>query len=203
MAHKFDPDKMALLDDPGRGAWQNVDAFLSFLQLRPNAVVADLGAGTGYFTIPLAQQLKGTGTVYALDTEPRMLERLKERCAQADLSGWVIPMLSEESTLPLPDNSVDLFLMANVFHELESPEKVGAELARVLADGGNLVVTDWAPQDTIDEVLDVGPRLHHRVKADEVQETLEQQGFRYILSWNGFSQHYTLVFENSTSNTSS
>ena len=87
MAHKFDPSKMDLLDDPDRLQWQDVSLFLDFLELRPDALVADIGAGTGYFTLPLAEYLQGTGTVFAVDTEPKMLARLQQRFEERGLPG--------------------------------------------------------------------------------------------------------------------
>jgi len=199
MAHKFDPAKMDVLDDPERNSWQNTSAFLEFLQLRPDALVADVGAGTGFFTIPVAQYLQGTGTVFAVDTEPQMLTRLKERFEERQLSGWVIPVLSQESEIPLPDNSIDLILMANVFHELKAPSEMASELGRILRPQGHMVVIDWGETDPLDEANQVGPAAHHRVSPNDVMDCFEGSGFQYILSWDGFPLHFTFVFQNSSS----
>jgi len=196
MAHTFDPSKMDVLDDPDRLQWQSVASFIDFLELRPDALVADIGAGTGYFAIPLAEYLQGTGTVFAVDTEPQMLARLQERFEERDLAGWVIPVLSQESEIPLPDNSIDLILMANVYHELESPSEMVAELSRILRPQGHAVVVDWKPRNDNEGLEHIGPAAHHRVAQGEVIECLDGSGFQYILSWDGFPLHFTLVFQN-------
>jgi ubiquinone/menaquinone biosynthesis C-methylase UbiE len=77
--HKFDPRKRDFLDDPKRLFFENPDLILSETSVRPGQVVADIGCGTGFFTIPLARYVGETGKVYALDTSPTMIKDLRKR----------------------------------------------------------------------------------------------------------------------------
>ena len=142
MGHKFDAAHWERLLSGERRALLEPGAFIRRLAIPSGAVVADLGAGPGFFTDALADAVGPSGQVHALDVSPDMIEVLRRR----DLPPQVTARLSEENRTPLPDASVDLALLAFVLHELDAPLAFLTEARRVLRPGGRLVVLEWVPQ---------------------------------------------------------
>jgi len=173
---RFPFDKVAKLDAPERRALQPPGRTIDALDLAAGAVVADLGAGTGYFALPVARQLAelGDGAVLALDVEPRMLELLAGRAAEAELGELVRTVeVPGSGPLPLADGSVDRVLLANVAHELPDRAATFAELGRILRPGGFLLIVDWSP----DGPFDHGPPADHRVDPATIDRELAASGF--------------------------
>ncbi len=169
---KFDPANAARLLADERSGIHPPDEALALLDLDRGQLVADIGCGPGFFTVPMARRLLPTGRVAALDIAMEMLQRLRRRIAAAGLSN-VLPAQSEESRLPLPGGACDRVLLAFLAHELEAPDVFFAEVARVLRPGGRGLVVDWAPRES-----PIGPPLHVRVPATSVQERLAHSGLR-------------------------
>ncbi len=96
--HKFDPRKRGVLDDPRRLSFQDPRAILSEAGVKPGEIVADIGCGTGFFTIPLAKRVGERGMVYALDTSPTMIKELKKRTRNLK---QVRPVRSNENRFPI------------------------------------------------------------------------------------------------------
>ncbi len=119
MAFKFPPENWQVLLNPERQEWQSVDEFVRVAKPSSDQVWADVGCGPGYFTLPLARLVK---KVYAVDLEEPMLEVCKERAEEEGLEN-VEFLRCSECDVPLPDESVDVVLMANLIHELESPDE--------------------------------------------------------------------------------
>lgn len=189
---RFPFEKAERLDDEARRARQPAEPALDALALEPDSVVIDLGAGTGYFTMPLAARLErlgGSGRVVALDIEPRMLERLVERAAATGLAARVAALRIDEAAsdrLPLPPASADRALLVNLYHEL--PDRPGslAELRRVLRPGGGLLLVDWDPAGT----GEVGPPLEHRIPPAQAEVELRQAGFGRIEALSLYRPHF-------------
>jgi len=109
-----------VFDDPQRDAWQKPHAVIEALALAPDAVVADIGAGTGYFAVRLANMLS-RGRVYGVDIEPEMVKYLAERAKREKLPNLVaLAGAPEDPRLP---EKVDLVLLADVFHHIEHRER--------------------------------------------------------------------------------
>jgi cyclopropane fatty-acyl-phospholipid synthase-like methyltransferase len=115
--HSFsDADKWSeVFDDPKRDAWQRPHEVIQALRLKPNAVVADIGAGTGYFTVRLARMLP-QGHVYAVDLEPDMVQHLGERAKREGLTN-VTPIRAAPDDPKLP-RAADMILFVNVYHHI-------------------------------------------------------------------------------------
>lgn len=160
-----------VFDDPARDAWQKPHEVIEALKLAPDAAVADIGAGTGYFAIPMARIAGPRGTVFAVDLQQEMLELLRPRLSK---SPNVTPLLGSAHQTTIADDSCDLVFFANVWHELDDRDGVLAEALRVLRHGGRVAVLDWRP----DADPPPGPPQDHRVPMSSVAEALVRNGWR-------------------------
>ncbi len=153
--HRFSFDKVEKLDDESRRRRQPIAPVIDALALDSDDVVIDLGAGTGYFALPIAARLGPGGSVIALDVEPRMLDLLCQRAAERGLADRIRRLeVVSQGALPVADASATRALVANVHHELDDPRVVLAELHRALRPQGRIVVVDWQPSGT----TEIGPR---------------------------------------------
>lgn len=164
------------LDDEDRRRWMPADEILARLDLRPGLRVADVGAGTGYFALPIARAVAGGpgggGAVLAVDVQPEMLDRLRAKLEPA----LPVTLVHGEATrTTLDDASVDLAFFANVWHELDDVPAALAEVSRIVRPGGRLAILEWRPQGSEGEP---GPPREHRVAADDVVRALASGGWR-------------------------
>ena len=141
----------------GRATWQKPSRVLRELGLRRGLVVADVGAGPGFWTIPLARRVGRRGRVFALDPEPAALDLLRRRLAKARVQN-VTPVLNDDRTPMLPDDTCDLAVIVNVYHHFAEPASFLRRMARCLKRGGRLANIDWLDRDT-----PKGPPANRRV----------------------------------------
>lgn len=184
---RFNPEHMARLESPERRRMLPPDQLLGHLEISGSMNVLDLGAGTGYFTIPAAGQT--TGTVYALDVEPRMLERIRERAAEEVLSN-IETVEGVFEDIPLEDGLVERVIASMVLHEAESLGKALTEIHRVLKPGGRCLCLEWEKVES-----ESGPPLHHRVHSEKLKEAFDEAGFRISLLEHPTEAHYIMVAE--------
>jgi ubiquinone/menaquinone biosynthesis C-methylase UbiE len=161
------------LEDPERRRWLPVDAVLAALELRPGMDVADIGAGTGYFTLPLARAVGPEGRVRAVDLQPEMLALLRAKLALPDSPANVELVEGSAHRTHLADGSCNLVLIANVWHELDEHSAALKETARLLRPGGRLAILDW--RSDVDRPP--GPPLDHRWPLEKTLRTLETSGW--------------------------
>jgi ubiquinone/menaquinone biosynthesis C-methylase UbiE len=133
-------------------------------------VVADIGAGTGYFSLPFAKLVGPRGKVHALDVEPEMLSLLRQRLPP---QSPILLVEAEATRTTLPPSSQDLVFLANVWHELDQPRAALDEFARILRKDGYLAILDWRAEADSPP----GPPKDHRVPASEVVEQLTLHGW--------------------------
>ncbi len=131
------------LEDPQRVQWLPPEEILQHLRLSRGMRVADMGAGTGYFSIPLARAVGALGHVFAVDLQPEMLELLRQKLSRPEAPQNVSLHPGKVSQLPLQDGSVELAFYANVWHELDDLDTVFREAARILSPGGRIAILDW------------------------------------------------------------
>ena len=185
MPHKFDVKDVEILESSERLQFLNPDVILDKVGLRREMIIADLGCGTGYFTIPASKSVK---KVYALDVQQGMLNILSDKIEKQKISN-IQAILSEESHIPLPDNSVDVLLMGNVFHELEDRDSILNEVKRILSAEGKLVIVDWLKIE-----MDFGPPFEERLTAEEVISICEHNGFEVCEQSDAGLYNYLLIF---------
>ena len=141
------------------------------LELKPGMVVADIGAGSGYYTSRLARRVGPAGRVYATDIQPGMIELLNRRITSEGLTN-VTPILGAMEDPRLPPRSVDLALMVDVYHELQQPQLFLQRLKEAFKPGGRLVLLEFRKEDPKIPILAV-----HKMSVAEVKAELEAEGF--------------------------
>lgn len=161
------------LDDPRRREWLPPADVLDALPPLRSKTIADIGAGTGYFTVPMTQLTSGPNVIYAVDIQPEMLSLLQNKLP-ADAADKVHLIEGSATHTTLPDASCDLLLLANIWHELDDTPAVLQECRRILRNQGTLAILDWRP----DVDPDFGPPLEHRIAPDAVCQELKGNGGR-------------------------
>jgi SAM-dependent methyltransferase len=139
-------ESAAWLERPERVAEEQPDQLVSLLNVRRGATVADIGAGTGYFSRRLAQAVGPTGRVLAEDVQPEMLTLLTNQAARLGLTN-ITPVLGTPSDPRLPAASVDLALMVDVYHEFDLPYEMAQAIGQALRPGGLLVLVEYRGED--------------------------------------------------------
>ena len=185
MVHKFDAKKAGILDSPDRMQFLNPESILDKLELTGKMVLADLGCGTGFYSIPVSRRVK---KVFALDIQKEMLGILKDKIKHEKITN-IETILSEESSIPVSDNSVDVLLMSNVFHELEDRNSLLREAKRILTPAGRLAIIDWKKIE-----MDSGPPIEERLSEKEVINICNVNGFTLIEQSYAGPYNYLLVF---------
>ena len=136
----------AWLERDEREREERTDLLLPELAIMPGMVVADIGAGTGYYSRRMASLVGAKGIVYAVDVQPEMVTMLREVARRPGL-GQIKPILGVVDNVKLPVASVDLAIMVDVYHELEYPQEVMASIVRALKPGGRLVFVEYRAED--------------------------------------------------------
>lgn len=167
---RFPISQVHKLEDPERRKWLPADEVLRLLDIQADWTIADIGAGTGYFTLPMARIAT---KVFAVDVEPGMLARIETKLIETELNN-VTCLESEASATGLVGSSCDCIFLANVWHEFDDHPAVLAEAARILKPNGRLAILDWrADLDT-----PPGPPQAHRIPEEVAQFSISDAGFR-------------------------
>lgn len=168
---RFPPERRHLLWDEDRQKRMPPDQVLASAGIAPGMTVLEVGAGTGYWTLPLSKRVGPEGRVYAVDVEPLMIEDLHTLVREHNL-GNVEVVQSDELTIPLGDEVADVALLAFVLHEPPDPRAFLHEISRLLVPGGRVLILEWQKWET-----EFGPPVDHRLSEDETRELLEAAGF--------------------------
>lgn len=185
--HPFeDADKWSeVFDDPKRDSWQKPHEVIQALALRPDAIVADIGAGTGYFSMRFARMLP-KGKVYAVDLEPDMVRHLAARAKREQLANVVaVQAAVDDPRLP---EGVDLVLLVDTYHHLGDPVRYFSSLKRSLKPQGRVAIVDF----TLDSEL--GPPPRARVEAEQVKKEFARAGYKLSDEHLFLPNQYFLVF---------
>ena len=166
--HTFDVDRAADLDDEGRYRYCSREELLSRLDPDPDAVVADFGSGTGFYTDDVAPHV---GTCYAVDVQAEMHEFYREKGAP----GNVEFVTADAASLPFEDAELDAAFSTMVYHEFAGDDAF-AELARVLRPGGRLVTVDWTKTGDGED----GPPTAERFGLGDCVDAFESHGFDVV-----------------------
>lgn len=179
----------AMLDDPARDAWQKPHEVLMALDLKAGEVIADIGSGSGYFSLRFARHVGETGLVYAVDVDPDLVRLLNRRLRGTGLRN-VRTVLADPDDPLLPDASVDRFVIVDTWHHVGSQERYLSLLKRMLRPGGQLVMIDFQKKD-----LPVGPPPSMKIAREDLVRQLEASGFRLAREHGFLPYQYFLVFE--------
>jgi len=168
----FAPTDLGLLEAPDRDLWQMPGRIMDALGVGEGSVVADLGAGGGWFTIRLARRVGPNGRVYAEDINRLMLEAAKRRLAREGQRN-VVPVLGTESDPRLPNGLIDAILVVDTYHEINDPVPLLRNLATSLKPQGRVGVVDFRKDG-----LGPGPPLEERVDPDVIVRDAEAAGLK-------------------------
>jgi predicted methyltransferase len=185
--HRFDDASRwaQVFDDPARDAWQKPHEVIRALGLAPDAVVADIGSGTGYFSVRLAHAVP-RGRVYGVDTEPDMVKYLAERARREKLAN-VVSVAGKPDDAALPAK-VDLVLMVDVYHHIADREAYFGRLRGSLKPGGRIAVIDFS------ETSKDGPPKRERVSPTRVRAEMQRAGYALAEEHRFLPNQYFLVF---------
>jgi ubiquinone/menaquinone biosynthesis C-methylase UbiE len=184
---KFDPAKRKKLNNPERLQWIPPERIWELMAVPGATSYIDIGAGTGYITSEVAG-IAGKGVIiHALDIEPLMVKEMEETIP---VGSSIKAMLMKKDILPFSDNSIDGVWMTTLYHELDSPRPLLAEIKRVLRPQGRLLVIDW---DKKEEASKQGPPLGHRVDTQTAIMQIKEAGFNNVNSQPGFTFHYGIL----------
>ena len=184
----FQPHELGMLEGPDREAWQRPDQIMDALGIGDGSVVADLGAGGGWFTVRLAKRVGPNGLVYAEDIQPQMIEAIHRRVAREGL-GNVVPVLGNADNPALPPSSVDAALMVDTLYEVENRQQLLTNVRDALKVGGRLGVVEYRSDGG-----GPGPAPEERMPSQQVVRAAEAAGFRLLRHEQFLPYQYLLIF---------
>ncbi len=184
---------IAFFEDPERDEWQKPDAVVQALNLQKGQAVADIGAGSGYFTLRFARAVAPKGLVYALDTEGNTLNYLRQRLAKEKIPNVRTLLVPPHDPL-LADSSIDLAFICNIYHHLEDHNIYLRKLRKALKPQGRVVIVDFYKK----EGMPVGPPMHMRLGEEKVEEELQEAGLEIIERLKFLPYQYILIAQANT-----
>jgi len=170
------------LERPERAEEERPEILLSALELKPGMTVADIGAGTGYYSWRMAQRVGAGGTVYAVDIQPEMIKLLEEQMSRRGIAN-VKAMLGTPTDPGLPSAGIDLALMVDVYHELEYPYEMLAVIVRALKPGGRLVFVEFKSGDASVPIKPLHTMTETQVRKEAAAHALEWVKTAHDLPW--------------------
>lgn len=175
------------LERPSRRVEEQPDQAIAALDLQPTDVVADIGAGTGYFSFRISQRVPA-GKVFAVDAQPEMIEILNFLKQETGISN-VEPILGSADNPNLPAESVDLAIMVDAYHEFEYPQEMMTELFKALKPGGQVVLLEYRAENPL--ILIKGL---HKMSQRQVKKEMAAIGLVWQETQNFLPQQHFMVF---------
>jgi ubiquinone/menaquinone biosynthesis C-methylase UbiE len=176
------------LERDSRAREERPELLLRELALAPGMTVADIGAGTGYYTWQLAKQVGPGGRVYAVDVQPEMIAMLDRQMAKRGVHN-VVSVLGSDTTVKLPPASVDLAIMVDVYHELAYPSEVLDSIVGALKPGGHIVFVEYRAEDPA-----IAIKPLHKMSERQVRREATAHGLRWERSIESLPIQHVIVF---------
>jgi ubiquinone/menaquinone biosynthesis C-methylase UbiE len=173
MADAFSPEHGKRLEDPARLEALPQSAVVDLLRLHGDETVVDYGAGTGIYTVAVAQAVP-SGRVIAVEASPALADLLRQKIVP-DLAGRLTVIATDDNVVPLDDGEADRVVMVDVLHHLYDQPQALEEVARLLRPGGLFVVLDW-----VDEERPIGPPPGHVLGLDAVRKIVTGMGLDVV-----------------------
>jgi ubiquinone/menaquinone biosynthesis C-methylase UbiE len=187
IAHVMSHFGIEWLERPEREFEENTTTLIKNLQLQPGMNVADIGAGSGYHSRLISKKI-GKGKVYAVDVEPIMLVYLKQRIAQENLQN-IVPVLGTISSVSLPNESVDMMLLVDVYHEFSHPYEMVQSMFNALKPNGKLVLVEFRAEDE-----SVPIKTIHKMSEAQAVKELKALGFRLEKNMKNLPWQHCMIF---------
>ncbi len=186
--HNDPKSYIGALDDPKRDAYQKPHEVLTALNIKPGEAIADIGAGSGYFSMKLAHFVGDKGKVYAVDVSPDMVRHVNRRIRETKTTN-VVTILADNDDPLLADRSVNRFFICDVWHHVENQPKYLSLMKKMLKPGGEIVMIDFHKKE-----LPFGPPMQMKIAREDVIKQLEANGFRLTKEHTFLPYQYFLVF---------
>jgi SAM-dependent methyltransferase len=177
------------LTRPEREAEEQPDRALDLIGIRKNSIIADVGAGNGYITWRLAERTGVNGKVYAVDIQPEMLDMLRVNMRQRRI-GNVEPILGAYDDPKLPQGSIDLVILVDVYHEFSEPQKMLRKMRDSLKPDGRLVLFEYRGEDPT-----VPIRPEHKMTVQQVKAELQPEGLELDKLIEALPRQHILIFK--------
>jgi ubiquinone/menaquinone biosynthesis C-methylase UbiE len=184
----FNPFYLFYLESPRRDKWQMPQQVLDALRVSEGQVVADIGAGGGYFTEKFSRRVGTNGHVYATDVQPVMIRKLTKRVKRRALTNVTV-VLGEFGDPKLPDNSCDLVFFSSVYKEISDRVSYMERVRWALKADGRVAILEYRPDASAP-----GPPRKYRLAEEQVVTELEAAGFRLVERFDFLPREYFLVF---------
>lgn len=175
------------LERPEREREERTDLLLKALNLKPTDVVADIGAGTGFFTFLMAPKLP-QGKVLAVDIQPEMIEYLNEGKAKRKVTN-VQPVLGTESDPKLPANSIDIAILIDAYHEFSYPREMVDHIVSALKPGGRIVLVEYRAEDPNVPIKEL-----HKLSVTQATKEMKASGLRLLKNDDRLPQQHIMFF---------
>ena len=179
---------MAALDDPARDAWQKPDDVIAALAIPDGAAIADIGAGSGYFTFRFIPHVGARGRVYAIDVEVAMISAISQKMMSVR-PGALAPILARPDDPYLPAGGIDLVFICDTWHHIPDRVAYAQKLKQGLAAGGRVAIVDFHARD-----LPVGPPASMKMAREDVVKEFEAAGFTLAKEHTFLPHQYFLEF---------
>jgi ubiquinone/menaquinone biosynthesis C-methylase UbiE len=189
IAHVMGHQAADWLERPEREEEEKPDVAIQSLNLKPGDSVADIGAGSGYFTRRMARLVEPKGVVYAVDIQNEMLDLLTNKMAELSITN-VKPVLGTITDPKLPTNSVDLVLMVDVYHEFSHPYEMMQAICRALKPGGRVVFVEFRGEDP-----EVPIKRVHKMTEDQVRKEMSVHPLDWAETIKVLPRQHIIVFK--------
>jgi len=186
--HRDSRAYIGMLEDPKRDAYQKPHEVLMALAIKPGEAIADIGAGSGYFTFRLAHHVGDKGKIYAVDVNPEMIVHLNRRIRELKAMN-VTAILADPDDPLLADNSVDRFFFSDSWHHIENQTKYLSAIKKMLRPSGEIIMIDFHKKE-----LPVGPPMQLKIAREDLIRQLESNGFRLTKEHTFLPYQYFLIF---------
>jgi ubiquinone/menaquinone biosynthesis C-methylase UbiE len=158
------------------------------LGLKTGMTVCDLGCGNGFYTLPIAQLIGAQGRVFAVDIQPEMLELLREKFERVGVAN-ITPILGSAFDPRLPDESVDLILLVDVYHEFSYPEQMLARMKSALKPEGRVALVEFRAED---DTVPIKPE--HKMSKEQIMKEFPANGFKFVGEFDKLPWQHVMFF---------
>ena len=186
--HSDPKSYIGALEDPKRDAYQKPHEVMRALGLKAGEIIADIGAGSGYFTFRLTHHIGDRGKVYAVDVSPDMIRHINRRIRELKAIN-VVSILADPDDPLLPEGSVDRFFFSDSWHHIDSQTTYLSLMKKMLKPGGEIVMIDFHKKD-----IPVGPPMPMKIAREDLIKQMESNGFRLMKEHTFLPYQYFLVF---------
>jgi len=175
------------LERADRDKDENSGLLVKNLEIKPGMTIADIGAGSGYYTVRMSKILT-EGKIYAVDVQPEMIEYLDKRIKKENITN-VVTVLGGEKKIPLPPASIDLMLLVDVYHEFSFPYEMGQEMLQALKPDGKLFIIEFRAEDK-----ELSIKGLHKMTEQQVIKELSAAGFKFEKNITNLPIQHCMIF---------